>query len=408
MTETSSSPSRAGQIAKKVYPGVDRWYWEYERRRTVRSMRSALSTEAARLNPRRADGKPRLVVVPDIGQFADSWHVGGGNLLFEVWQSAIEVLGHDAVTLFPTGRDEDVVSWQQRLLRMIGDVDATHVIIQAEADPNNLSSWNWDIVVSSLADRWGGTLVGLTYDSVHTWLTTRLRRLGAISSSFMVADLCVPAEGLVKRGRFEVGPMTMPFSAASVAAVDATVAGVQKTYEVSFIGALYDYRVELLKHLRSLGFAVAVNPHRPDATTDFEESRRQRPTYLDYMRGLAQSEITVNFSLASGGPAEQYKIRVHEAALVGCLVATDDRLRTREFFAPDQFAYFPTLDSLESVVTRRLADRDRLRESQEGARLRAHELSATDFWGRIDDGLRRRGLPVLTGLRPPRAPSTDR
>lgn len=198
--------------------------------------------------------------------------------------------------------------------------------------------------------------------------------------------------------------MTMPLSQASVAAIDAYVAGQPKEYDVSFIGALYDYRVELLDRIRATGLSVAVNPHRTDTATDYVQSRTNQPTYLDYMAGLARSETTINFSLANGGPHEQYKIRVHEAALVGCICLTDDTDRSRHFYSPNEYQFFPSIEALPGVIERRLADREALAADQGAAAARAHLLSRTDFWGRIDDGLRRRGLPVVTGLSAPVEP----
>lgn len=90
--------------------------------------------------------------------------------------------------------------------------------------------------------------------------------------------------------------------------------------------------------------------------------------------------------------------------MVGCLCLTDDVDRTRHFFAPNEYGYFPTLDSIPGIVTERLSDLPRLRADQSAARARAHELARTDFWGRIDEGLRLRGLPLLTGLVPPPEP----
>ena len=153
-----------------------------------------------------------------------------------------------------------------------------------------------------------------------------------------------------------------------------------------------------------LTFAVAVNPHRSDTAETYLESRENQPGYLDYLAALAQSELTINFCRASSGPREHYKIRVQEAALVGCLCITDDQNRTRGFFAPDEYATFDSVDSLEATVTRLLSDRSALHEAQARARARAHELARLDYWGRIDDGLRARGLPELTGLSAPRLP----
>jgi hypothetical protein len=166
-------------------------------------------------------------------------------------------------------------------------------------------------------------------------------------------------------------------------------------HQVSFIGALYDYRVDLINALRADGFDVVVNPHRPDTTTDYLESRTNQPTYLDYMAGLAQSELTINFSLASGGPHEQYKIRVQEASLVGTLCLTDDKERTRLFFEPDEYRFFESIASLEEVVASTLGDSEKLSLNQEAAKSRAHMLAERDFWGKINETLILRGLRSL-------------
>ena len=76
------------------------------------------------------------------------------------------------------------------------------------------------------------------------------------------------------------------------------------------------------------------------------------------MAGLARSELTINFSLANGGPHEQYKIRVHEASLVGCICLTDDGDRSRHFFAPNEYQFFPSVEALPDLIAARLADRE--------------------------------------------------
>lgn len=54
--------------------------------------------------------------------------------------------------------------------------------------------------------------------------------------------------------------------------------GAEKVYDLTFIGALYDYRVQLIDQLRADGVNVAVNPHRPDVTADYHESRANQPS----------------------------------------------------------------------------------------------------------------------------------
>lgn len=402
-----SAMGHVGQVAKRAYPQLDRDVWLVKRRVKTRRPRQRLASVARSLRLDRIDPHrpPHLVVVAHEGPDVKNWRVAGGNHFFEVYQSATEVLGEDRVTLFAARPDEPTHAWHARLLRTISEVGATHLIAQIEMDSNQPGHWNWDIVLPVLSRHWRGATIGLMYDSAYEWLRIRAHRLGSQTRRMLVAELCEPMVDFIRPGQYEVGPMTMPLSQASVAAIDDYVRDLPKEYDVSFIGALYDYRIELLDRLRATGFKVAVNPHRPDETLTFEASRVNQPTYLDYMAGLARSELTVNFSLAHGGPHEQYKIRVHEASLVGCLCLTDDGDRSRHFFAQNEYGFFPSVEALPDVVAARLADREQLARDQADARDRAHLLSRTDFWGRIDDGFARRGLPRLTGLSAPPPPT---
>jgi hypothetical protein len=391
----------AGQAAHRAIPGVDRAYWTLRQTRSTRAGVRALRAQISAIERASTRDRPvHLVVVPDIGALQDSWHVAGGNITFELWQSAVELLGADRVTLMTVAADEPPPSWHRRLLDTVAHTGATHVIAQTESDPNDLESWTWDIVGAALAASWDGTFIAFMYDSAYEWLRVRARRLGGLVPHLLIADLCVPMTGFIRPGRYEVGPVTMPISQASVTAIDSHVSGMEKAHDVTFIGTLYEYRVDLLEPIKALGFDAVINPHRPEAPQD-REAQTPRSSYLDYMAALARSELTINFSLARGGPHEQFKTRMLEAPLVGCLALTDDRDRTRGFFAADEFAEFSSPDHLDEAVARLLADRDALHLRQQRARARAHELTRTDFWGRIEDGLRRRGRRGLTGVRPP-------
>ena len=402
MTDRRTLGARLGPPIRRIRPEFDMDVWRAKRRFRIRSEVRDLADLDARLNTASQD--IHLVVVPHYGPDAPTWHVAGQNHFFEVWRSAQEILGSDRVTLVGVDRAEPAQRWHRRLLETVADTRATHVIAQIETDPNRAELWSWDVVATMLAKHWHGAFIGLMYDSAFPWLRMKARHLGTIMPNLLVAELCEPMTGMIKSGRIEVGPMTMPFSQESVRAIETYVAGASKLYQLTFIGALYDYRVELIERLRAAGVDVAVNPHRPDTTSNYMESRTNQPSYLDYMKGLAQSEMTLNFSLASGGPVEQYKIRVQEASMVGCLCLTDDVDRTRHFFAPNEYGYFPSLDAIPEIVAERLSDLPRLRADQSAARVRALELARTDFWGRIEDGLRLRGLAPLTGIAPPPEP----
>jgi len=206
----------------------------------------------------------------------------------------------------------------------------------------------------------------------------------------------MPMDGVLKKGRTEVGPVNMPISNETLAVIDERIQGLPKLHDVSFIGALYPYRAELLEQVRVHGANVAVNPHRVDVVTDFESSRSAQPTYLDYMAGIAQSRMTINFSESSAGVVQQLKTRILEAACVGTLVLTDDVDRTSRFWDESEYGYFASPQELPSLVERLLADPVALEAAALRGKTRARSLNVSSFWGGIDAGLAVRKLRRIT------------
>ena len=408
----NDSVSLIGKITSplhRIFPNLHYGVWNRQRDRILRSQLPSLAHFAGPLTAASLDSERDLhvIIIPHYGPDAPTWHVAGQNHFFEIYQSLQEILGPERVTLFATDKSDPDFDYHAGLLQLITDTRATHVIGQIESDPNKADTWSWDVPMSILAENWDGVFIGVMWDWAYPWLGVRAKRLARINSRLLVAELCQPISGLTVKGRVEAGPLTMPLSRATMAAVLDRVAGAEKIYDLTFIGALYDYRVQLINQLRSDGVNVAVNPHRPDVTADYHESRANQPSYLDYIYGLAQSQITINFSQAAGGPGEQYKIRIQEAALAQCLCLTDDRDGTRHFFAKDQFGFFDEVGNLEQVVKDSLANPEELKQRQVAAQARAIELAGTDFWGRIEAALTARGLRSLTGLAAPPAPNAD-
>lgn len=396
--------SLAAAAGRALIPGLDERYWRYQRARARRATVPALLHAVHSLRELDPDRPLHAIVVPQLGADHPRWAPAQLNHMFEVAQSLREIVGDDRVTVVSASADEPPSRWHGRVVRAIAETRATHLVIQPETDPNQPDSWTWDILIDALRSSWDGVTVGITWDSWYPWLAIRLKYLGALTDRLLLADLCEPMDGFVRHGRHDVGPMTMPLSRATLALIERAVAGTEKRWQLSFIGALYDYRVSILEELERLGVDVAVNPHRPDVTRDYDESRANQPTYLEYLAGIAASELTLNFSQANTGPNEQYKIRVQEAALVGTIPLTDDRDRTRHFFLPGQFEHFGSLADIARIVKTRVNDPVQLRSDQALARERALLLATTDFWGRIDDGLRASGLRPLTGLSAPLPP----
>lgn len=394
---------RVGLQINKVFPSFDHRIWKFRRNQHCRRRYEELVELGNSLPQGGVHSREiHLIVAAHHGPDAPNWHTAGGNIGFEGYLSAVELLGAQRVTLFGVGQDEPEELWHARLLGLMAEKRATHLLGQIEIDPNQAHNWSWDVLATVFTRHWDGVFLGLMYDSAFEWLRLKTKRIGEIYPDVVYIDICEPIDGYVVAGRPEVGPVTMPMSQASVRAIQERVKGLPKKHQVSFIGALYDYRVELIDALRSQGFDVVVNPHRPDVTRNYLESRTNQPSYLDYMAGLAESELTINFSLASGGPHEQYKIRVQEASLVATLCLTDDKNRTRLFFSPNEYRYFESLGTLESVVQQTLSNPSQLERDQEAARVRAEELATNDFWGSIDHVLELRGYAALTGVPQPR------
>ncbi|HBJ73906.1 MAG TPA: hypothetical protein DDY88_09490, partial [Actinobacteria bacterium] len=226
-------------------------------------------------------------------------------------------------------------------------------------------------------------------------ITLQSRELARISPRFMLVDICMPMDGVLKRNRPEVGPVNMPVSNASLAVIDERTAELPKIYDVSFIGALYPNRVALIEQIRRLGVSVAVNPHRSDEAVDFASSRSNQPTYLDYMQALAQSRMTINFSESSAGGLQQLKTRILEATAVGCFVLTDDVDRTELFWNTTDYGYFRDPQELPALIASKLEDLNSLEAAALRSKARARQINDSSFWGGIQQGLRARSLPLL-------------
>ena len=109
------------------------------------------------------------------------------------------------------------------------------------------STWHWDIAWAELLRSWDGVLLGVMFDSAYYWINAQSRRLARMSPRFMVVDICMPMDGSMLRGRPEVGPVNMPMSTVSLDLVRQRCSGVEKQWDVSFIGVLYPHRVDALE-----------------------------------------------------------------------------------------------------------------------------------------------------------------
>lgn len=374
-----------------LIPGAGDLAFNRDRNRSVPTSKAPRSGYEP---PRFTDRESRILVVPIEGPQFPEWGPGHRNFYYEAFQSARERLGSDRVSFLDVAPGELPGTWHRALVEAIHDRRITHVVTHAEHDPGSPGSWTWDEAWNRLAPTWDGVLLGVMFDSAFDLVTMKTRRLARMSRNFVAVDICMSADGVLIRNRPEVGPVTMPMSDESMQLVEERLAGVPVEHDISFIGALYPYRVQVIESLRAEGLDVAVNPHRPDITSDFTSSRTNQPGWLDYMAGLAGSKMTVNFSRSSAGAWEQLKTRVIEATVAGTFLLTDDRDRTRLYFEPEvEYGYFEGSGHLTSVAARWLDGQSKRIEGAHAAQTKAQGIIKMDFWSRIDQGLLTRGLP---------------
>lgn len=384
--------ARVGGVASRVVPGLDEWVFNRDRNRLFPESRPPRRVSNAAVFTER---EPHIVIAPSEGPWSSQWGPAQGNYYYEVYRTAVERFGESAVSVLDLD-SSSMDRWAGELKGLLHDTRATLLVSHLERDPGESGTWTWDAAWADVSRSWDGTFVGVTFDSGFPLLEMKARRLARISPAFVCLDICVPMDNRLVAGRQEVGPVPLVESRETQDLLLERIANVEKTTDVSFIGALYPYRVELIEALRSAGITVAVNPHRSDETTDFASSRTNQPDWLSYMAGLAGSQMTINFSLASSGHHEQLKWRVIEATLAGTLLLTDDRIRTSEFFVPgEEFDQFTGPDDLAVVVQRWLDKPTELAVAQSAAQVRARDLAQHEFWNRIERTLAARRLPAF-------------
>jgi len=382
------------QLPGRVFPALDEWVFNRDRDRIVRDLvRDAgyeLAAATSELSPR-----THVVVVPQASASDARWQPAQGSFMFEIAQSAREYLGVDRVSVFEVYPEEQPVVWHRRLVTYLADTYATHLVAQIEADPYRTAErWTWDAFWSQSAQVWPGVLLGVTFDSSWRWLAAQSRRLARMSCRFVLIDICMPMDGRLVATRPEVGPVNMPVSRLSLHVIEEATRETPRDIDISFIGALYPDRIAALRALDELGIDVAVNPHLAELGQRADEARHQA-SYTDYMRALARSRLTLNFSRSSAGPYQQLKTRILEAALMGAVVVTDDRDRTERFWIKGtEFERFDNFAQLGTTVRHLLNNPDEIQRMSSLAQARALDLHSSGFWRSVNQTLDRRGLPL--------------
>ncbi len=377
-----------GRALGRVFPQLHEYAFNRDRNREVPASRLRLRP---RDTPSLSDRPPHIIVAALEGPRCGSWGPAQGNYYFEIYQSACERFGAERVSvldIYPQGQPD----WGVRLAELIRETEATHLFAHMERDPGLEVQWTWDEVWAGIAPWWDGVFIGVMWGSGFDLVRMKGRRLARMSPNLLGLDICVPIDDVLVRGRPEVGPVPLIESKATQKLLFERLKEVSKTSDLSFIGALYPYRQELLNRLAAQGIRVAVNPHK-DLT---DGNGNARPSWLDYMSALAASEMTLNFSMASSGAHQQLKWRVIEATLAGTLLVTDDKDRTSTFFTVgEDFVQLHTAEDLPSIVESWLAHPTALRAAQMCAQQHSRQIATNGLWDLVGAALNRRMLPSL-------------
>lgn len=405
-TEVSPQGARGkiGRFAQHLVPDLDQRAYARARRKDRRSLKrladsSPLDSSLRRLTD--LGSRPtHVVVVPNEGQSTGHWVPGIRNFYYEAHQVLGEIADPSTVSAFFVEPGELPARWQARLADYLHDSKATHLLTHIEYDPeSNGALWHWDTFWERASKHWDGVLLGSMFDSSYRFTEAKAKILARMSQAFVLVDICMPMNGILRKGRREVGPVNMPMSRESLALLDARISGVLPDADIAFFGVLYDYRLSLIRQLEAQGLQVAVNPHRADRAADGVATRANQPTWLDYMAGIAGSKITLNFAQSNAGPFEQLKTRVMEVGLAGSLLLTDDRDRTRHFWEPSTFRTFDEVTDIPGIVDRTVNTEAQRQGDAAAFAARARYLARHHYWGAIELGLIERNLPRL-GVQP--------
>ncbi len=396
---------KLGRIAHHLVPDLDQRVYARDRSADRRNRRTQGGHEEVFAAANSAafpveTNEPVIVVVPPDGYSTGTWEPAQWNIYFEASQRLRETHGPHRVIDFFVEPGELSATWQKRLIDFINDAKATHLLTHIERDPEtSQGEWTWDTFWEAVSPRWPGVLLGGMFDSSYRFTEAKGKILAKMSPNFVLVDICIPMDGSMARGQPEVGPVNIPMSEATLQLVDSYLADQEKEFDISFMGVLYDYRVELVEKLRASGISVAVNPHRQDSAMNADATRQDQPSWLDYMRGLAASRATINFSRSNAGPFEQLKTRVVEVGLAGTYLFTDDHDRTRLFWNESDFSTFDSPQELNDESQRILGDPEELLRATNAFRDRARFLARNQYWRSIETTLQARGLPSL-GIEP--------
>ncbi len=321
-----------------------------------------------------------LIVVPEDRYLDKSWIPGGGNLYFEILQSAREQLKIDEINYFVFPKSNYQSQGFANLLEVILSQNYTHCLASIETDPDDHKSWNWDDFGRNLNMFWTGTFIGLSTDSVYLLHQLRFSAFNSQYPNSILLGIDVSLMNIYLTAEIFAGPVFLPISSKSIEVLsvqDAQTSVVRK-FDVVFVGKIYPYREPVLEYLSGLGLNIGINPHLKQNNHD------EVPEFRDYIRALRMGRLALNLSRAGGVDLNQLKSRALEAPLFGTPVLSDDISLTSKYFRlNEEFLGFNYHSETIRNVLKVLDDEVAYQNLTVKAQLRATSISSSAFWDLI-------------------------
>jgi hypothetical protein len=315
-----------------------------------------------------------------------------GNYYFEVLESSKDYFGDSHVSCFHLDANSSFLENCIAILNQVQDEKVTHILLPLELYTRDLDTqdgkqvWQWDILASVLNQTKSQVTIAIfVVDGVYE-LHQALCRLfldAYPNTVFLVLD--VELESKYIPSASINGPSFLPFSQATLSQLKAMseIHPKLRSTRFSFLGRIFGARRESIRRMVKGGVEICVNPHLTDSSGLSQ--------YLKYMKGLRDSEFTLNFASADTLPVHQLKRRMIESALMGSVALTDN-LSINSHLLQDgsDFIFFEDHSNLKALLEslpNRLHAPDQMNDQK------LLDLATKHFWRTFQTALKNSNLP---------------
>lgn len=337
--------------------------------------------KAASSLPRKRGGKIEKILIISPQSWDSSrveWAPATGSYFYEIWQSAVERYGSEAVSLHQIAPGD--VDWKDKALKAVEVNNPTHILIQGEEDPNG-DPFALTQFAAGLGKIWDGQLILLMYDSVYWWHIYKAENIARVYPQTSVHAIDRHPSEL--RNVLNIsGPGVLPTSMKTLKELEKSRAWndfPEDLTKLTFVGSLYPDRLKQLNKFEKYGIDIDVNPHR--------RGRDDRPSYAEYSAAIGHSWATINLSRNHGMPSKHVKTRVLEAPLFGTVLFSDEEKMSSLMIPKDSFVHFKNKRDLAKKVKYYRANPAEYEALKARGHKQALKITNSIFWEVIENGV---------------------